>query len=91
MQAGVRLSSVLLRGTPDFGGNGSRGYASLSVRGDWLHPLAESTALLAGIGIADIFAGLTVFVPLGPVEHPRDRAGQAVVPPHAMVTLLLSL
>ena len=78
-QVGMRLSSALLRGTLDFGGNGSRGCASLSVRGDWLHPLRESTALVAGIGIASLGYGFS------------DRAGQAAVPPHAMVTLLLSL
>jgi len=38
-----------------------------------------------------ILAGLTAFVPLGPVAHPRDRAGQAVTPPHVMATFLLSL
>ena len=38
-----------------------------------------------------IFAGLTAFVPLGAVAHPRDSAGQAATPPHAMLTLLISL
>jgi len=124
-QLGVRLSSLLLRGTLDLGGStGRRGYIAGTLRGDWLYPITETTALIAGIGIGGlsygfifddptahlavltpeigallgkdrwlgrVFAGLTGFVPLGSVEHPRDRAGQAVVPPHVMLTLLLSL
>jgi hypothetical protein len=125
VQLGVRLSSVLLRGTLDFGGStGRRGYIAETLRGDWLYPITQTTALIAGIGIGNlaygfifddpvaylavltpeigvlhgtdrwlgrVFAGLTGFVPLGPVDHPRDRAGQAAVPPHVMLTVLLSL
>ena len=124
-QLGVRLSSVLLRGTLDFGpSTGRRGYGAATLRGDWLYPITDTTAVVAGIGIGElaygfifddpvaystvltpeigvlygkdrslgrVFAGLTGFVPLGPVAHPRDSAGQAVVPPHVMLTVLLSL
>jgi len=124
-QLGVRLSSLLLRVTFDVGGGtGPRGYFAGTVRGDWLHPITEDAALVAGIGIgglgygfifddpaADVAvltpgvgvlfgrdrwfgrvaAGLTGFVPLGPVSHERDRAGQAISPPHVMATLVLSL
>jgi hypothetical protein len=124
-QLGVRLSSLLLRGTMDFGpSTGPRGYIAATLRGDWLFPITEATALIAGTGIGNlaygfvfddpvayltvlapeigvlhgkdrclgrVFAGLTGLVPLGPVAHPRDRAGQAVIPAHVMLTLLLSL
>jgi hypothetical protein len=124
-QLGVRLSSLLLRLTLDLGpSTGPRGYVAGTVRGDWLHPMNEDMALMAGIGIGGlvygfifddpaanvtvltpevgvlfgrdrlfgrVVAGLTGFVPLGPVSHERDRAGQAISPPHVMATLLLSL
>ena len=35
--------------------------------------------------------GATAFVPLETVSHARDRTGQEIGPPRAMVTLLLSL
>lgn len=38
-----------------------------------------------------VVLGLTGFVPLSSVSHERDRAGQAITPPHVMTTLLLSL
>jgi len=124
-QLGVRLSSLLLRGTLDYGpSTGPRGYGAATLRGDWLFPVTETTAVIAGMGVGSltygfifddptahlevltpeigvlhgkdqwlgrVFAGLTGFVPLGPVAHPRDRFGKAVVPPHVMLTLLLSL
>jgi hypothetical protein len=38
-----------------------------------------------------ILIGLRGFVPIEAVPHPRDFAGQAVLPPHVMATVLLSL
>jgi hypothetical protein len=38
-----------------------------------------------------IMAGLAGFVPLGPVSHERDFAGQAISPPHVIATVLISL
>jgi hypothetical protein len=124
-QLGIRVSLLLLRLTLDLGGgSGRRGYFAGTVRGDWLHPITEDTALFAGIGVGGltygfifdspaatvtvltpgigvllgrdrwlgrVAAGLTGFVPLGPVSHERDSAGQAIAPPHVMATLLLSL
>jgi hypothetical protein len=62
-------------------------------------PVGNVSVLTPEIGVLSggnrllgrILAGLTVFVPLGPVEHPRDSAGKAVTPPHVMATLLFSL
>jgi hypothetical protein len=123
-QFGARLSAMLLRGTVDFGGEGRKSYALATLRGDWLYPISDATALLAGIGIGELaygfivddpsanlrvlmpavgvllgherrfgrlVAALTGLVPLGSVSHERDFAGQAIAPPHVMVTLLLSL
>jgi hypothetical protein len=124
-QLGVRLSSLVLRLTFDLGpSTGPRGYVAGTIRGDWLYPINEDMALMAGIGIGGlvygfifddpsanltaltpgvgvlfgsdrsfgrVVAGLTGFVPLGPVSHERDRAGQAISPPHVMATLVLSL
>jgi hypothetical protein len=124
-QLGMRLSSFLIRATLDINAATTRrGYFVPTIRGDWLQPLSESVALVAGIGggeltygfildsptahvgvltpeigvmlghdrlLGRIFAGIAGFVPLGAVEHPRDSAGQAVTPPHVMLTVLLSL
>ena len=124
-QLGVRFSSLLTRVTLDLGGGaGPRGYFATTVRSDWVHPITEDAALVAGIGFGGVVygfifndpsanvtvltpgvgvlfgrdrwfgrvvAGLTGFVPLGPVSHERDRAGQAISPPHVMATLVLSL
>jgi len=57
-QLGVRLSSLLLRGTLDLGGStGRRGYIAGTLRGDWLYPITETTALIAGIGIGGLSYG----------------------------------
>jgi len=124
-QLGIRLSRVLLRVTLDVGGGTWRSdYLALTFRGDWLRPISEGSALVAGIGIGElsygsifddpakevavltpeiavlfgrdrlfgrIMAGLTGFVPLGPVAHPLDKRGQPISPPHVMATLLFSL
>jgi len=62
-------------------------------------PTADIGVLTPEIGVlfgqdrslGRVFGGLTAFVPLGSVSHPRDSAGKAVSPPRAMLTLLLSL
>jgi hypothetical protein len=62
-------------------------------------PSANLTVLTPEIGVligkdrllGRILAGVTGFVPLGPVSHERDSAGHAIVPPHLMLTVVLSL
>ena len=62
-------------------------------------PTGTVSALIPEIGlllgnnrsIGRTLIGIAGFIPLSPLSHARDFAGQEIVPPHLMATLVLSL
>jgi len=58
-----------------------------------LNVLTPEVGVLVGPnrGLGRLLLGVTGLVPLQPVSHQRDFAGQEIAPPRVMATLLLSL
>lgn len=91
-QLGIRVSPLLLRATIDFGGGASpRGYIASTVRGDWLYPITEATALLVGIGYGRIGYGFIFDSPVRYVSMLTPEVGVIFGPDRLFGRVVLGL
>lgn len=64
--------------TAEFGGSrGPRGYIMASFRADWVHPITDNAALIAGIGFGSVSYG---FIYDESISEQPSGLGQAWCP-----------
>jgi hypothetical protein len=91
-QLGIRISPLLLRVTADVGGGtGPRGYFFGTVRADWLHPISENVALLAGVGLGALTYGFVFDDPAANLATLMPEVGLLFGPNRSLGRILVGV